>query len=365
VVFSGCRDIDFRSTFDVKLSHRFEKGGIHSFCPRTQCCRFSIGLEASRKMVHESQVLSPSGLRYFPFQLEGIKFALDHPGTLLADEMGVGKTIQAIGLINADSTLQKVIIVCPASMRLVWKCELSKWLVRPLSIGVIGVDPVEPERLFTQNDILIINYDRLHRATKTLRSIGYDLAILDECHFAKSPQAKRTKAATAITARRKLALSGTPILNRPIELLPVLSWLDPQQWPRSAWHQYALQYCGAFWNGFAWDQSGATNLRSLAARLRATVMIRRTKAEVLPELPPKLRTVIELSPTTEMRALVERELDVFKKVVGIQHEDLFGVEARNLIADFEAVDWENLSIVRHQTALAKVPLVVEFVTELS
>jgi SWI/SNF-related matrix-associated actin-dependent regulator 1 of chromatin subfamily A len=313
--------------------------------------------------LEDSRVPSPPDLHIFPFQLEGIRFALDHPGTLLADEQGVGKTIQAIGLINVDSTLHKILVVCPASMRLIWKRELEKWLVRPLSIGVVGVDPTEPERLFHQSDILIINYDRLHRARKTLESIPYDLAILDECHFARSPQTKRTKAATGIKARRKLALSGTPILNRPIELLPVLSWLDPGQWPPNTWHQYALRYCGAFWDGFAWDSSGATNLKELANRLRSTIMIRRTKAEVLPELPPKLRTIIELSPTTEMRALVERELDAFKKIIGSRNGDPFGVGARDLKVNYDAIDWDNLSIARHQTALAKVPLVAQFVTE--
>jgi SWI/SNF-related matrix-associated actin-dependent regulator 1 of chromatin subfamily A len=308
-------------------------------------------------------VPSPLDLHYFPFQEDGIRFALSRHGTLIADEMGLGKSIQAIGLINAVSSIHKVIIVCPASMRLVWKRELEKWLTRSMSIGVIRVDTAQPELLFDQHNILIINYDRLHRFTKVLQSIWYDLAILDECHFVKSPLAKRTKAAIGINAGRRLALSGTPIMNRPVEILPVLSWLAPEQWPLNTWHEFALRYCGAFWNGFGWDTSGASNLAELSKRLRSTVMIRRTKAEVLPELPPKLRTVIEFSPTTELRALVERELDAFKKVVGHQNEDQFGTSAQKLKVNHDAIDWDNLSKTRHQTALAKVPLVTEFVTE--
>jgi SWI/SNF-related matrix-associated actin-dependent regulator of chromatin subfamily A-like protein 1 len=305
----------------------------------------------------------PSGRQYFPFQVEGIRFALGHPSTLLADEMGIGKTIQAIGLINAEPTLRKIIIICPASMRLVWRRELEKWLVRSFLVGVIGVDSFEPSYLFEQSDILIINYDRLHRFTKLLQSNCYDLAILDECHFVKNPAAKRTKAATNIKAHHKLALSGTPILNRPAELLPVLSWLDPERWPLSSWHDYGVRYCGAFWNGFAWDLSGASNLEELARALRSTLMIRRTKAEVLPELPAKMRTVIELSPTTEMRGLVERELEAFKAVIGHHSAECFKESAAKLNVDWDTIDWDNLSKVRHETALAKVGLVAEFVSE--
>ena len=76
----------------------------------------------------------------FEFQEEGIRFALEREGTFLADEMGLGKTVQAIGLINRDPTLRKIIIVCPASMRIPWRRELERWLKRPLSIAVVGVD---------------------------------------------------------------------------------------------------------------------------------------------------------------------------------------------------------------------------------
>jgi SWI/SNF-related matrix-associated actin-dependent regulator 1 of chromatin subfamily A len=125
-----------------------------------------------------------------------------------------------------------------------------------------------------------------------------------------------------------------------------------------------IELSSAFWNGFTLDTSGATNLEELSARLRATVMIRRTKAEVLPELPPKLRTVIELFPSTEMRALVMRELDAFKKIVGSQGEDPFRTGVQKLKVDYEAIDWENLSVARHETALVKVPLVAGFATEI-
>jgi SWI/SNF-related matrix-associated actin-dependent regulator 1 of chromatin subfamily A len=285
-------------------------------------------------------------LDLFPFQEEGIRFALEHEGTLIADEMGLGKTVQAIGVINEDPTIRKIIIVSPASMRIPWRRELERWLSRPLSIAVVGVDVGFVQTLFSK-DVLIINWDRLNRLTKELSAFTYDLC---ESHYAKSLEAKRTGAALAIKARRRIALSGTPILSRPIEIYPVLSWLSPREWPADQWFQFAERYCGARHNGFGWDLSGASNLPELSQRLRSTVMIRRTKAQVLPQLPTKLRTVVELYPDPEMKRILKREMKAF--------------ETRFLRVDHESIDWDDLAVVRHETALAKVPLVVQYAAEL-
>jgi SWI/SNF-related matrix-associated actin-dependent regulator 1 of chromatin subfamily A len=289
------------------------------------------------------------GLELFPFQEDGIRFALEREGTLIADEMGLGKSCQAIGTINRDPSIRKIIIVCPASVRIPWRRELERWLSRPLSIAVVGVDVGFIQTLFSK-DVLIINWDRLSRFTKELSAFAYDLCILDECHYAKSLEAQRTRAALAIKARRRIALSGTPILNRPIEIYPVLSWLSPREWPADQWFQFAEHFCGAYHNGFGWDLSGASNLPELSHRLRSTVMIRRTKAQVLPQLPPKLRTVVELYPDAEMKRILKRELKAF--------------ETRFLRVDHDSIDWDDLAVVRHETALAKVPLVVEYAAEL-
>jgi hypothetical protein len=99
-----------------------------------------------------------------------------------------------------------------------------------------------------------------------------------------------------------------------------------------------------------WDVSGASNLGELSHRLRSTVMIRRTKAQVLPQLPSKLRAVVELYPDAEMKRLLKRELKAF--------------ETRFLRVDQDSIDWDDLAVVRHDTALAKVPLVAQHATEL-
>jgi SWI/SNF-related matrix-associated actin-dependent regulator 1 of chromatin subfamily A len=81
---------------------------------------------------------APEGLEYLGYQKAGIAFALERKGTLIGDEMGLGKTIQAIGLINAASNLNRVLIVCPASLKLNWAKEIRKWRTRPIGVEVVN-----------------------------------------------------------------------------------------------------------------------------------------------------------------------------------------------------------------------------------
>jgi SWI/SNF-related matrix-associated actin-dependent regulator 1 of chromatin subfamily A len=107
------------------------------------------------------------GLELFLFQKKGIRFASEREGVLIADEMGLGKSAQANGVINEDPAIRKVIIVCPASMRIPWRREVERWLDRPLSVGVVEVDNGSPHDLFSKN-VVIINYDRVTRFTREL-----------------------------------------------------------------------------------------------------------------------------------------------------------------------------------------------------
>jgi SWI/SNF-related matrix-associated actin-dependent regulator 1 of chromatin subfamily A len=317
----------------------------------------------------------PEGLSYFSFQLEGIRFALEHPGTLLADEMGLGKCIQAIGVINSLPELERVLILCPATMRGIWKGELVKWLVKPARIAVAGIDMALPSEALSLH-ILICNYDRLPQVLPILRATKWDLAVYDECHYLKSPESRRSKIALSLRAERRMALSGTPLQNRPIELFGVLNWLDSVSWPKENYWEYGRRYCGSHYNGFGWDLSGASNLPELNDRLRAGVMIRRTKSQVLPELPSKLRSVVELEPDSSIEQLVGAELWAFERWMEERSKAGNGNANANGEGDgqyaaavkglrrFQGTAHDNLAMARHETALAKVPLVAAFVTEL-
>lgn len=344
--------------------------------------------EASRATDADIEIPSPEGLDYLPFQRAGIAYALTHQNTLIGDEMGLGKTIQGIGVWNSDPTIKRVLIVCPASLRLNWRNEFKKWATRPVRIEVIiGGKP--DARPLDGWQVLIVNYDVLAKHKKWLEKFDFDLLIADECHYCKSPTAARTKALLGFTpragqktkpeapirAKRKLFLSGTPILNRPVEVWPLIQAVDPSGLGRS-FFKFALRYCGAKQNLYGWDFSGASNLDELQNLMRERFMVRRLKKDVLTELPPKQRQVIEL-PANGASKLVEKEKQTFAshreyiealerrlaeaeqfEAAGLAHDDDIEFLRRELRGARQTA-FSEMSKARKAVALAKVPKVVE------
>jgi len=221
----------------------------------------------------------------FPFQNIGIKWLLDNNGRgLLADEMGLGKTMQALGWLSLNLTELPVVIVCPASLKYNWEHEIDITIPFPPEVQILsGKKPYTLER----NRIFIINYDILDVWVDHLLLLRPKVLITDECHQYKNNKAKRTKAVKKLQRRCKhfIAISGTPITNRPAEFYNVLNMLHPTLFGN--YWKYAQRYCGARHNGFGWDFSGATNTKELHDKINGTLMLRRKKVDVFTEMPEK------------------------------------------------------------------------------
>ena len=192
--------------------------------------------------IDQGLIKAPEGLRFMPFQQAGIAFALQRPSTLFGDEMGLGKTPQAVGVINADESIKRVLVVCPASLKLNWMAELNRWKTRDLSVRIATSKSVPA------TDVVIANYDILAKLIEKygLGVVPFDLVILDEIHYCKNPKAKRPVAALGLAAqatKRSLGLSGTLIVKRPVELWPLLHAFDPGTWPK--FMPFAKRYCAA------------------------------------------------------------------------------------------------------------------------
>lgn len=231
-------------------------------------------------------------LQYFPFQLEGIKFLSARKSALLADTMGLGKTAQAIGAIK-ELGANKVLVVCPASIKYNWKHELKLWGLGHYTVQVVEGRYADIDRSV---NVVIINYDLIHspKIYNQLLDNTFSVGIFDESHYLKGRHTKRTKAVLlrgGIASRcvYKWFMTGTPVLNRPIELFPMLKACCPKvMYPFTSYSTYAKRYCGAYFDGYqTWDR-GASNIDELAKKLKdSDFMLRRLKEEVLTELPSK------------------------------------------------------------------------------
>lgn len=240
----------------------------------------------------------PVGHELYPFQYAGVRFAeLADGRALIGDDMGVGKTIQAIGYAALHQEYWPVLVVCPANVKYNWLKELREWLP-DVHTDVIknGKDEV------SDADFTVINYDLMSKKKDELLDKGYNLVIYDESHYLKNSKAKRTQASVALgkNATSVLCLSGTAMTNRPIELFTTLELVRPAEY-EGQFFPFAKRYCGAEHNGWGWDFTGATNQGELHEKLR-DIMIRRLKKEVMDELPDKIRQFIPVVPTpVEMR----------------------------------------------------------------
>jgi SNF2-related domain/Helicase conserved C-terminal domain len=294
---------------------------------------------------------------------------------LIGDEMGVGKTIEAIGIINALSSIKSVLVVCPATPKVNWSRELRLWLARPMTVGIAnGVVP--------DTDAVIVSWEMLAKLRPLLDRRRWDLLVIDEAQKGKNPKAQRSVAlygkwdkdpaerVAPLEARRRIWLTGTPWINRPKELWTMLKMADPKGLG-SNWQRYHVRYCEGHKDGYGWKIDGASNLSELQAKLRSTLMIRRLKADVLAELPPKRRQVIALQiQDAATQALVDHENELHERVemarravAAASSDPEAYARAIRQLEEAEHVAFEEISRVRHQVALAKLPQVIEHLEE--
>lgn len=325
----------------------------------------------SRAITTDFEVPLPAGKQFYGYQRAAVEFSKDR-NSLISLPMGTGKSAVTVGVMNVKPEYRNILIFCPASIRLNWKKELLLWGTHEYTIGIVDRD-YYPE----DTDIVIINYDVAKRHRDKINEREWDLLVCDEAHYLKNPDAQRTvailgkgKRVAGIKSDHKIFLTGTPIINRPIELFPLINALDPKTW-NSQW-KFAHRYCGATHNGFGWDFSGASNLEELQQKLRSTIMIRHRKEDILPDLPPIRRQVIELPATASLKKLLREEksswdkrqelLDDLRSAVELakvsdNDEEYYG--AMRALKEGMAASFTEMSQLRQQIAVEKVPYVLE------
>lgn len=255
---------------------------------------FHVSPELS-KMGRETIVHRNPSLRKLlrPYQIAGVEFLHAAGGrAIIGDDMGIGKTFTALAYIF-ESGFARTLVVCPASVTWNWKNEVEKWLPGWTSTVITGYNtPIE-----TDHRILITSYNVFTNRVHELNDMRFDCMIADESHYLANEKASRTQAAKLMIVPHFIALSGTPFLNKPIELYPQLNILSPAVF-NNFW-SFGRKYADGKkdWGGH-WVFNGASNIPELKSKL-AYLMLRRTKAEVLTELPPIQRTYYPVDNTSQ------------------------------------------------------------------
>jgi len=266
-------------------------------------------MEASKATRSADAIDIPKlGGTLYPFQSAGVRYIDKTRGrALIGDEMGLGKTIISLAWTQLHNEQTPVIVVCPASLKNNWAREILKWTEADKVIIINGSTNI---RSITKDDFkgkiikgdtplmghryIILNYEMVSKWKDKILEIDPKCIILDECHYIKNYKAKRTISTIdlAKSIPHQIALSGTPMLNKPIELWTTVNLLSPTVFDN--FMDFAYTYCSANRGGYGWDFNGASNLNELHVKLAENCMLRRLKKDVLDELPAKTRNTIIL-----------------------------------------------------------------------
>ena len=227
-------------------------------------------------------------------QKEAIEKLLKNDKFILADDMGLGKTTSTI-IAALESGSKKVLIICPASLKLNWEREIRNYTEKSVYICE-GKKYEDADFIITNYDILKNFHDTKEKENSLILKSNFDLVIIDEAHYVSNAQAQRTKLIMDLTKdiKRLWLLTGTPMTSRPMNYYNILKLIDS---PVSQnWMAYAIRYCGGYQfrvgNKKVWNVTGASNLEELRERTSRQIL-RRLKTDVL-DLPDKIITPVYL-----------------------------------------------------------------------
>jgi SNF2-related domain/Helicase conserved C-terminal domain len=234
-----------------------------------------------------------------PYQLDGIAFAASAGRAILADDMGLGKTIQGIGvaeLLHQLAGVGKVLVVCPASLKSQWKSEVARFSKQTCNL-VVGSASERARQYGNESFFTVVNYEQVLRDHAVIEQIRWDLIILDEGQRIKNWESKTSQMIKSLRSRFALVLSGTPLENRLEELYTVVSFVDDRR--LGPLYRFFHQHRTVDDSGRI---DGYRNLDELREKLKP-VLLRRTRSQVMEELPERSTEIVRIRPTDEQAGM--------------------------------------------------------------
>lgn len=326
-----------------------------------------------------------SPLPLFPYQKVGASFLHQIGSGLMADDVGLGKTIQALAVCEKVKA-EKVLIFCPSAIKWQWAEEIEKFLY-PAGAPEGEIVVVEGNKrrrdLLLQDQIVvrreswqgkangwrkgsgarffIVNYELLLRNLDAMNCREWDVIIADEATKISNATAKTSKAIKRLRAKRRIAMTGTPVSNRANEVWNIIDFISPGAFGN--YYAFLAHYClKNQWGGVF----GYRNMDELRSKLKR-YMIRRMKVDVLPELPEKILSDVPFELTDEEKELYKK----LKKEIlyEIQHQDIAKIN-NPMTIQYTLVKMlrlrqlaDSMELLGHNTQSSKLALLKELLTE--
>ncbi len=247
----------------------------------------------------------------YNYQKKGALFAARAGRSILADEMGLGKTIQAIAAVEILARLagvERVLVICPASLKHQWQDEIERFSGRSCSVvegGVLKRRQIYDSECFYK----LLNYELVHRDEENIKRWSPDMIILDEAQRIKNWKTRTAQHVKKLDSQYAIVLTGTPLENRLEELHSVTEFVDRfHLGPRFRFlHEHQLT-----------DEAGMIvgykNLASVSGTL-SPILIRRSKSEVLEELPERLEKKYFVEMTSQQKQHHEENRETVARLV--------------------------------------------------
>lgn len=322
-------------------------------------------IQTSWAQESQAHIDVPPDRELAPYQKAGVEYAMRREHALIGDEPGTGKTMQAIAIAN-EMRAKRVLVVCPAVIRFQWIERIKEWSTMNRSFPVPNDTcyPIISSRYGVHDDAAwtVISWDLIRQPAlwRALAKTEYDLLILDEAHYAKTGDAKRTRSifgggrdavAAPLTERaaKVVALTGTPLPNRPREAYVLARGLC---WEAIDWlseEDFTERFNPIVENRTksrkVWVDEREGRLPEFQNRLRANYMVRRLKRDVMPQLKLPVYDLIRVDETEPVKAALQAE-----SLLGIDPDD---VETGH----FNPKDLGPIATARRQMGVAMAPQV--------
>lgn len=269
-------------------------------------------------------VPKPKGLKadLRPYQQEGLNWMVfleeNQLGGCLADDMGLGKTLQTIAFLQhlknkQPKTQLTNLVVAPTSLMFNWKAELKKFAPKLSVLVYTGANREELKDQIMKHDVVLTTYGSLINDITLHQNNEYNYAILDESQAIKNPESQRYKSVRLLRAKNRLVLTGTPIENNTFDLYSQFNFLNP------GFFGSVKHFRATFSDAIDKEQDQESSL--LLAKMINPFLLRRTKAQVATELPPKTEGFVYCEMGTAQRKVYEYYKQYYREQIQKQIED--------------------------------------------